>query len=96
VVLDHVAQAAGGLVKRAAPGHAELFRQRDLHAGDVIAVPDGLEERVGEAEVEDVHDRFLAEEVIDAEDGVFGEDRVRDGVQLVLPRRGRGRTASRR
>ena len=40
----------------------------DLHVVDVVAVPDRLEQAVGEAEGEDVLRRLLAEEVVDAED----------------------------
>src|SRR6185437_5174166 len=43
----------------------------DLHAGDEVAVPDRLEERVGEAEIEQVLHRLLAEVVIDAEDAIL-------------------------
>ena len=68
VVLHHVAQTAGALIKRTAALHAELLGQRDLHAGDMVAVPDRFQERIGKTEIEDVHDRFLAEEVIDAKD----------------------------
>ena len=80
-VLDDVAQAAGALVEGAAAVDAEILRQRHLDARDVVAVPDRLEERIGEAEVEDVHDRLLAEEVIDAEDRIFREDGARDAVK---------------
>ena len=73
-------------VKRAAVLHAEILGQGDLDAGHVVAVPDRLQERIGEAEIEDIHDRLLPEEVVDAEDGVFREHRPRDAVEL--PRRG--------
>ncbi len=81
VVLDYVAQAAGALVKGTAAVDAEILRQRHLDARDIVAVPDRFEERIGETEVEDVHDRLLAEEVIDAEDRIFGEDAARDAVE---------------
>jgi hypothetical protein len=45
-----------------------LLGQRDLDAGDVVPVPDPLEEGVGETEVEEVHDLLPAEEMVDAED----------------------------
>ena len=65
---DHVAVRAGLLVE----ADALLQRQRlghvDLHVVDVVAVPDRLEQTVGEAEGEDVLRRLLAEEVVDAED----------------------------
>ena len=58
------------------PFDAEALGHRDLHVLDVVAVPDRLEERVGEAEVEDVLHRLLAEVVVDAEDALLGEDAV--------------------
>ena len=86
VVLDHVAQTARSFVKRAAVADAELFGHGDLDAGHVVAIPDRLQERIGEAEIEDVHDRLFSEEVVDAEDRVFREHRARDLVEF--PRRG--------
>ena len=73
VVLHHVAQAASTFVERTAALHPEVLRQRDLHARHAVAIPYRFEERIGEAEIEDVHDRFLAQEVIDAEDCVVGK-----------------------
>ena len=81
MILDDVSQAAGGLVKRAARSHAEVFRQGDLDAGDVVAVPDRFKEGIGEAEVKDIHDRFLPQEVIDAKDRVFREHGPRHAIQ---------------
>src|ERR1039458_6274852 len=37
---------------------------------------------MGEAEIEDIHDRLLPEEVIDAEDRVFRENTLRDAVEF--------------
>ena len=78
MVLDHVADRAGLFVKRAPALHAERFGHRDLHALDAIAVPDRLEELVGEPEREDVEDRFLAQVMVDPEDPRFVE-RLRGG-----------------
>jgi hypothetical protein len=89
MVLHHVAQAAGALVKHTPPLNAKGLGQRDLHAGDMVAVPDRLQKGVGEAKIKNVHDRFLAEEAIDAENGVFGKRLARDAIQLA--RRGRSR-----
>ena len=50
VVLHHVADRAGLVVERAAALHAEVLGHGDLHALDVVAVPERLEEGVGEAE----------------------------------------------
>jgi hypothetical protein len=82
VVLNHVAQAARGFVKRAALLHAESLGEGYLDAGHVVAVPDRLQERIGEAEIEDIHDRFLPQEVVDAKDRIFREHRPRHAVEL--------------
>ena len=74
VVLNHVTQRAGLLVIRAAALDADRLRHRDLHLGHVIAVPDGLEDAVGEPEHEDVLDGLFAEVVIDPVDLLFLED----------------------
>ncbi len=80
VVLHHIAQRAGLLVKRSAAFDAQRFRRGDLHVVDVVAIPDRLEDAVGEAEDQDVLHRLFAQVVIDAEDLVL----VEDGVDLVI------------
>ncbi len=67
MVLHHVANRAYFLVEGAAALHAEVLRHGDLHVLNVFAVPDRLEKRVGEAEVQNVLHGFLAQIVIDAE-----------------------------
>ena len=84
------------LRRTAAALDAEALGHRDLHALDVVAVPDRLEERVGETEVHQVLHRLLAEVVVDAEDRRLREDRVQRCGSAPAPRRGRGRTAFRR
>src|SRR6185312_9022040 len=86
VVLHHVPQAASGLVEGTAPLHPELLGQGDLDAGDVVPVPDRLEEGVGETEVKEVHDLLPAEKVVDTEDRGLRERCPQDAVEL--PRRG--------
>ncbi len=73
---DHVAIGAGLLVEADALAEAQRLRHVDLHVVDEVAVPDRLEQAVGEAEGEDVLRRLLAEEMVDAEDLVLGEDLV--------------------
>ena len=92
VVLDHVADRAGAVVERAAALDAEALGHRHLDAGDVVAVPERLEEAVGEAEEGEVLDRLLAQVVVDAEDRVLGEDLV----QLAVERLGRGQVVPER
>ena len=82
MILDHVTQATGAFIEAAALADPECFGQRHLHTRDVVAVPDRLEKRIGEAEVQDVHDRILAEVMIDAKNRVFREHRAGDGVEF--------------
>ena len=95
VVDDDVAQRADRVVEVAAILDAEVLGHRDLDGLDVVPVPDRLEHRVREPEVQDLLEAHLPEVVVDAE-----ELRLVDVlVQLVgelAPRPGRGRTASRR
>ena len=60
---------------------AELLVDGDLHMIDVIAIPDRLEHAVGEAQHQDVLDRFLAEIMIDPIDLVFVNDFQQFGIQ---------------
>ncbi len=73
---DHVAVSAGGLVELRAPLETEGLGDVDLHVVDEVAVPDRLEETVGEAEGQDVLGGLLAQEVVDAEDLRLVEDLV--------------------
>ncbi len=69
-------------VKAAAVLHPEILGHRDLHAGDVVPVPHRLEKLVSEPDVLQVQHRLLAEEVVDAQDLVFGEVAAQVGVEL--------------
>src|SRR6478672_10308777 len=82
MILNDVAQTSRSLVERPAPVHAELLGERDMNARDVVAIPDGLEKGVRDTKVENVHDRFLPQIVIDPEDGVLGEHGARHRVEL--------------
>ena len=65
VVDDHVAHRADRVVEVPAVLDAEVLRHRDLDAGHVLAAPDRLEDRVREAEVEDLGEPHLPQEVVD-------------------------------
>jgi hypothetical protein len=82
VVLHDVADRPDRVVEAAAALDAERLGHRDLHAADVAAVPDRLEQHVREAEHEEILDGFLAEVVVDPEDPFFGEDGVQGGVEI--------------
>ena len=78
---DHVAIGTGALVEVGALSQPERLRDVDLDVGDVVSVPDRLEEAVGEAEGEDVLGGLLAQEVVDPEDLVLIEDLVQPGIE---------------
>src|SRR5215469_13567088 len=63
MVLDNVANRSHFLVKAATPLHAEIFSQCDLHAGNVVSVPDGFKKRIGKAEIKQVLNRLLSEKM---------------------------------
>jgi len=68
VVLHHVPQGAAGLVVPSPLLDADGLGGRDLDAGDVVPVPDRLEDRVREAQDQDVLDGLFTQVVVDAED----------------------------
>jgi hypothetical protein len=73
MILEDVPNGADFLVEAAASAYAERFGHRDLHAVDVLCVPDRLPKRIGEREVQEILYRLLAEEMIDAVDGRLGK-----------------------
>ena len=75
MILHDVADGADLFVERSAPPfHANRLGHGDLNVVDVFLVEQGLEDRVGKPEGEDILDGFLAEIVVDPEDLVFRED----------------------
>ena len=95
MVLNDISDSAGLLVERAPTLNAETLGHRDLNRFDVVAVPDGLQEGIGEAKEQEVLDRLLAQVVVDSEDTRF---RIVLGGEWVQGSRGlsRVRKASRR
>ncbi len=81
MILNHVADGAGLIVECAAALDAEVFRHGDLHALDMVAVPERLEERIREAEVDHVLHGPLPEVMVDAEDRRFGKGSEQNPVQ---------------
>ena len=80
---DHHVPVGPGLLVEGGPGlDAEGLGHVDLDVVDVLAVPDRLEQPVGEAEGQDVLGRLLAQEVVDPEDLVVVEDLAHQRVQL--------------
>ena len=83
VVLHEVAQRAGAVVVARAGADADVLGRGDLDVVDVVAVPERLEEPVGEAERQDVLDGLLAQVVVDAEDLALVEDAQHAAVELL-------------
>ena len=81
MVLDDVAHRAHRVVEVPAIGDVEVLAHSDLHAGDELPVPDRLEDRVREAQVEDVLDGHLSEEVVDPVELRLVDQRVQLGVE---------------
>ena len=81
VILHDVPNGTGLFVEPLAASDAEALGHGDLHALDVVAVPDRLEKRVREAEVQQILHRFFAEIVIDAEDARLGEGLMQRAVE---------------
>ena len=71
MVGHHVAQRTGLLVELAALLHAHRLRHGDLHVIDPVAIPDRLEQSVGETERHDALDRVLSQKMIDPKDLVL-------------------------
>ena len=82
VVLDDVADRAGRVVEAAAALDAEVLRHRDLHALDVGAIPERLEDRIREADEQHVVNGPLAEVMVDPEDVALDERAEQDPIQL--------------
>src|SRR5947209_1074913 len=92
MVLYDIAGCPGLFIEFSPAGHAEFLSHSDLHALDVVPVPDGFEKRVGKAEVENVLDRLFAKVMVDAEDSRLGKNGVQDLIQGL----GRGKVTSER
>jgi len=60
VVLDDVPCGPGLVVEAGTGADTDVLGHRDLHRVDVVRVPDRLEQLVGEAQRQQVLDRFLA------------------------------------
>ena len=95
MVGHHVAQRAGRFVELAAPLDADGFGHCDLHMIDAVAIPQRLEQAIGEAQRHDVLHRLFAQEMIDAVDLIFAQRLAGCRRSALSPRRDRARTAFR-
>src|SRR5262245_6526884 len=86
MVLSDIPHHPGRVVEPAAFFDADRLRGVYLHVVDVLAVPERLENRVSEAEHENVLDRLLAEIVIDPEGLAFVQIRGQELVERLRRR----------
>src|SRR5499426_3323118 len=73
MVLDDVTDRARLLIKSTPPLDAEVLGHGDLHTLNMVAIPERFQERIGEAEEEQVVHRPLAQVMVDAEDRLLVE-----------------------
>src|SRR5262249_44954888 len=82
MILDHVPHGSRPVVKCASPLNSEFLGHGDLHALDVITVPEGLHECVRKPEDQHVLNRTLPKVMVDPEDVRFVESAEYDFVKV--------------
>src|ERR1700722_8358505 len=82
MVLQHIANSTGFLIKRPSPFDTNRLSSRDLDMVNVVAIPDRLKDAVAEAEDENILNGLLTEIVIDTKDLIFGQHIVNLVVEL--------------
>ena len=71
---NHVAKRAGGFIEAAAMLYANGFGGSDLHVIDVVAIPQRLDDVVGETKDHQILNGLFSKIMIDAVNLVLGED----------------------
>ncbi len=79
MVLNHVTQLAGLIEVAPTALDTDLLGHGDLYVRNMVLVPLGFEQAVGEAQGDEVLYRVLAQIVVDAINAVFRE-KLRDGI----------------
>ena len=82
MILDHIAQRTCVFVISGASSYAERLRRSDLDLIDIVRVPKGREDRVGEAQDQDVLCGFFPEKVVDPIGLFFAEGIVDDAIEF--------------
>src|SRR5262245_43918455 len=80
--LHNVSNRASLIVEDAPALDPEIFSHGDLHALDMVAIPERLQERIRKAEVANVMDRQLPKVMVDAEDRRLLKSRQQGLVEL--------------
>src|SRR5216683_1918149 len=86
MVLHHVANGAGLVVKTSSALYAEILCHGDFHTLDVVAVPEGFDKGVGETEGQQVVYRSFAQVVVNAKNIGLIERPKQNLVQLLRRR----------
>ena len=73
MVLQDVPDGSGLIIKLAPVLDPEVFRHGDLNTAHIVAVPDGLENGIGKAGIEDILHRLFAQIMVNAKNGLFGK-----------------------
>ena len=81
MVLHDVANRPHFFIKAAAALDTETFGHRDLHARDIVAVPNGFEKRIGKTEIQEILYGFLSKKMIDSENGRLRKELMQRAVQ---------------
>ena len=92
MILHHIAQRTCAFVISGASPYAERLRRGDLHLIDIVRVPKGREDRVGEAQDKNVLRGFFPEKVVDPVGLFFAEGIVDDAIEFA----GRGEIGAER
>ena len=82
MILHHVAQSTSLVVESTSTLDAHILYCRDLHALDVVAIPERLEDTISKTQSHDILHRLLSEEVIDTIELMFVEGLPVDLIQL--------------
>src|ERR1700676_4448063 len=83
VVLNHIPNGSCRIVEVAATLDTEFFRHCDLHALDVVAIPNRLQKTVREPEEQQIQDSFLHEKMKNVEKRGLRKHRAKCCVQLL-------------
>ena len=83
MILNHIADGAGLVVECPPALNSEGFRHGYLHALDLIAVPERLQNCVFEAQEDHVPHRSFPQVMIDAEDVLLLESAEQNPIELL-------------
>src|SRR5580765_3623632 len=81
MILDHITNGSGLLVKLSSAGHAKFLSHGDLHTLHIVAVPDGLKKRIGKTKVKQICNRFFPQVVVNSKNPRFRESLLQSRIQ---------------